>query len=270
MQLYVLLFQVPSTTAEWETVMKDYYTFWNFPNCCGAMDGKHVVIRCPKKTGSYFYNYKKTFSTILFAIVDANYNFIYIDVGTNGRANDALVFSKCTFNEALENNWLNIPDHGVFVGDDAFPLRTSLLKPYSKNTLSDQEKIFNYRLSRARRVAENAFGILVSRFRIFEKPIPLKVETTELLVKTTCALHNWLRKTSTRNNPYVSEGLVDTELWEQGKILPGAWRHVTHQGLGDIKLVSSNNYKKTAASLRDDYAKRFYFTDIVPWQWKMI
>ena len=102
--------------------MQDFYTLWNFPNCCGAMDGKHIVIRCPSKSGSEFYNYSKDYSVILLAIVDANYKFMYIVVGTNGRVNDALVFSKSTFNEVLQTNALNLPK-GVFVGDDAFPLR---------------------------------------------------------------------------------------------------------------------------------------------------
>lgn len=234
------------------------------------MDGKHIVIRCPEKTGSYFYNYKKTFSTILFAVVDANYNFVYIDVGTNGRANDALVFTKCTFNEALENNLLNIPQEGVFVGDDAFPLRTYLLKPYSKKSLTLEERVFNYRLSRARRLSENVFGILVSRFRVYEKAIPLKIETTEILVKATCAIHNWLRQTSSSKIPYISDGLIDAEIWEEGRILPGTWRQTKHDGLSDITLVTSNNHKKTAAAVRDEYAKQFCSTEVVPWQWKMI
>jgi hypothetical protein len=68
--------------------MQDFHTVWNFPNCCGAMDGKHIVIRCPSKGGSEFYNYQKYHSVILLANVDANYKFIYIDVGTNGRVND--------------------------------------------------------------------------------------------------------------------------------------------------------------------------------------
>jgi len=66
------------------------------------MDGKHIVIRCPSKIGSEFCNYNKDYSVILLAIVDANYKFIYIDVGTNGRVNDALVFSKSIFNGALQ------------------------------------------------------------------------------------------------------------------------------------------------------------------------
>jgi len=78
--------------------MQDFYTLWNFPNCCGVMDGKHIVICCPSKSGYEFYNYKKDYSVILLSIVDANYKFIYIDVGTNARVNDALVFTKSTFN----------------------------------------------------------------------------------------------------------------------------------------------------------------------------
>ncbi|KAJ8926472.1 hypothetical protein NQ314_021158, partial [Rhamnusium bicolor] len=96
--------KVPTTAEEWKVIMENYNSLWNFPNCCGAMDGKHVVIRCPANTGSEYYNYKHTFSIILFAIVDANYNFLYLDVGTNGRANDASVFSK-TQDSVDTENW---------------------------------------------------------------------------------------------------------------------------------------------------------------------
>jgi len=42
--------------------MNDFNALWNFPNCCGAIDGKHVIIRCPEKSSSEFFNYKKSFS----------------------------------------------------------------------------------------------------------------------------------------------------------------------------------------------------------------
>lgn len=265
------MLQVPNTVESWENVMRDYETLWNFPNVCGAMDGKHVTIRCPPNTGSQYFNYKKDFSTILFAIVDANYNFIYIDVGTNGRVNDAAVFAKSTFNEALQNNSLNIPEQGIFVADDAFPLRTNILKPYSRcGPLTEKQKIFNYRLSRARRVVENTFGILVSKFRIFEKPIPLSIQTTEQVVKTTCALHNWLRKTSTPIHPYIPRDMLDVESWEEGRVQPGTATQHPHSGLEEISHGASNNYSRAAGEVRNYYAERFVTTDIVPWQLKMI
>lgn len=98
------------------------------------MDGKLVNIRCPPNSGSNFYDYKKNFSIILLAIVDANYNFIYVDVGTNGRANDAAAYEKCTFNDALSRGVLDVPDEGILVADDAFSLTTKIMKPYNRLT----------------------------------------------------------------------------------------------------------------------------------------
>jgi len=111
---------------------------------------KIFFIRCPSKSVSEFYNYKKDYSVILLAVVDANYIFIYIDVGTNGRVNNALVFSKATFNEILQTITLNLPTEGIFVDDDEFPLRKDIIKSYRmKWPLAIKERIFNYRLSRA-------------------------------------------------------------------------------------------------------------------------
>ena len=132
----------------------------------------------------------------MFALVDASYCFRYIDIGKDGRASHSTIFKNSPLNTALDQKLLNWPENGVCVGDDAFPLGTNLLKPFSKRKLSLEEKVFNYRLSRARRVVENAFGILASRFRIFLKPINLNVDTTEALVKAACAIHNWLRRRS--------------------------------------------------------------------------
>ncbi|XP_039280661.1 uncharacterized protein LOC120350589 [Nilaparvata lugens] len=135
---------VPSTKEEWELVQHKFEVQWNFPNCIGAIDGKHVQIKCPAESGSIYYNYKGTFSIILFALVDAEYNFLYIDVGANGKSNDDAVFQASTLNIAMERNTLNLPQNAVVVADDAFPLRKDILKPFSKHNLTISERIFNY------------------------------------------------------------------------------------------------------------------------------
>lgn len=106
-----------------------YFSYFSI----GALDGKHVVIQKPKRSGSLYYNYKGTFSIVLMALLDADCKFIYFDVGCNGRISDAGVFRNCSLSRALESNSFNLPGPEplpgrnmdvpyVIVADDAFPL----------------------------------------------------------------------------------------------------------------------------------------------------
>ena len=74
---------------------------WGFPNCVGALDRKHINIKCPKNTGSYHFNYEGTFSLVLLGLVDADYKFIYVDVGCNGRISDGGVSRNASLSKAL-------------------------------------------------------------------------------------------------------------------------------------------------------------------------
>lgn len=85
-------------------VADDFKNKWNYPCCIGALDGKHIALRQPPASGSEYFNYKHFFSVLLMAVVDANYKFIYVDVGAPGRAGDAGVYSDCSFREALVNS----------------------------------------------------------------------------------------------------------------------------------------------------------------------
>lgn len=71
-------------------------------------------------------------------------------------------------------------------------MKTYLLRPYPCSTINGdiEKQIFNYRLSRARRVSENAFGHLVQKFRIYFRSINLLPENGDNVVLTTCILHN--------------------------------------------------------------------------------
>ncbi|CAH2088771.1 unnamed protein product [Euphydryas editha] len=105
--------KLPQTNEEWEEVAKGFEIRWNAPHILGAIDGKHVEINKPPGSGSYYYNYKKQFSIVLMAIVNANYEFIMVDVGTNGRVSDGGVLQNTKFGQKLRNNDLNIPRPAV-------------------------------------------------------------------------------------------------------------------------------------------------------------
>lgn len=81
---------LPTPTMEqFKVNAEKYFLKWNYPNCIGAIDGKHVRIKCPNSSGSSFFNYKDFFSVVLLAIVDADCKFVAIDVGSYGREGDA-------------------------------------------------------------------------------------------------------------------------------------------------------------------------------------
>ena len=121
---------------------------------------------------------KRFHSTVLIALVDTDYKFIWVDLGANGIASDAAIFNHSEMKEVLENGAIGFPaadpvpndDRPMpyfIIGDDAFPLRTWLVKPFSKHNLTNAERLFNYRLSRGKRAVKNAFGIFSYRFRCF-------------------------------------------------------------------------------------------------------
>ena len=212
----------PPTKQDWIKMEQSFYNQWNFPNCVGAIDGKHIVIQAPQNSGSLFFNYKGTFSLVLMAWVDADYRFVFVDIGDYGSQSDGAVFKNSTLGKQFINGQMDIPgpkalpnypQGGVLphciVGDEAFPCRMDLMRPYprgtSQNRLSWPERIFNYRLSRARRISENAFGILVQRWRIFNRRIPLMPENVDLLVMACVVLHNYL--TEQRDLPALYQRL---------------------------------------------------------------
>jgi len=94
------------TESRWKEIAEDFWTYWNFPNCIGALDGKHIVIQAPPNSGSLYFNYKKTFSIVLLALVDAHYNFIAIDVGAYGKNSGGGILMHLKLGKKLEKTLL--------------------------------------------------------------------------------------------------------------------------------------------------------------------
>ena len=215
---------------DWRHIAEGFEKKWNFPHVTGAIDGKHIAIMCPKNSGSEYYNYKKFYSIVLLAVVDADYKFVFVDVGRNGAASDVQVFERTPLKKAIEEGRVGWPapdplpnDDGptpyFMIGDDAFALKEWMMKPYSRRNLTREEKIFNYRLSRARRVAENAFGILVHRFRCLLKTLEVQPDTASSITLACLMLHNLMRlcyPTLDRNQGDAGNS--------RGQVIRGAWR----------------------------------------------
>lgn len=266
----------PTTTEKWRDICKHFSDRWNFHHCLGALDGKHIAIKCPKNGGSVYYNYKGFHSIILMALVDADYKFTWVEVGIHGSAGDAQVFNNGELKEAIEHNSLNFPKADALpnddqpmpyfiAADDAFALRSWLMKPYSQRHLTDAQRIFNYRLSRARRIVENAFGILAHRFRCLLTTMQQEPSTATSIVMACVTLHNLLRV----RKPKDLRGDVDHEDSEHRQ-LPGVWRQDTALVDGSSKFA--NHTTSAAAKKQREYLTVYYSSEAgsVPWQNDMI
>eukprot|EP00057_Strongylocentrotus_purpuratus_P017407 XP_011671881.1 PREDICTED: uncharacterized protein LOC100893530 [Strongylocentrotus purpuratus] len=153
---------LPTTNEGWLEVAGDFEARWNLPHCLGGYDGKHIRLQKPNKSGSLYFNYKQFFSVVLMALVDSKYQYLWIDVGGVGHQSDAQIYNNSELKECIEAGTLGIPDPAplphddeehpmpyFFVGDYAFAMRTYMMKPYGRRNMDQQQKIFNYRLSRA-------------------------------------------------------------------------------------------------------------------------
>ncbi|GFS03054.1 protein ALP1-like [Elysia marginata] len=206
------------------------------------------------------------------AVVDANYEFIMADVGVNGRVSDGGVIAVTEFGRRLEEDALNLSEPEpieqsgnkmpfVFVADDAFAMTENLSKPYAGNNLDHDQRVFNYRLSRARRVSEIAFGIMSSRFGVFRRPIQLAPETAATITLACCYLHNFLRK---KSKHYLRAGAVDLEDANHD-VHPADWREEEHQ-LENLGTCRSRNIGAVVRGVRDSYRQYFCTQGRVPWQ----
>ena len=280
--------KVPSR-HEWISIADQFFVRWNFPHCVGAIDGKHVVIQAPALAGSSYYNYKNQHSIVLMAACDGQYRFTLVDIGAPGRNSDGGIFANSPMGVAMESGGLDLPSPSkingtslpyVFVGDEAFPLKTYLMRPFPRHDLRPtarneqqlQRSIYNYRLSRARRLIENVFGIWSARWRVFKRPIIADTNTVELYIKATICLHNWLRNfdctddSSSSDHDYNPPGFADTEL-PDGSVQDGQWRQEESGGLQPVKRTGSNMYSADAAGVRQKFTEYFSSPEgSVQWQ----
>ena len=266
----------PVTREEWLAISDDFQKKWNLPHTLGAIDGKHCAVVKPGRSGSLYFNYKKFCSVVLMGLVDANYKFLWVDVGGFGHMSDSQIFNASELKECIIDNTLDRPAPAplpqddsdfpyFFVADDAFPLRNYMMKPYSRRRLTKDETLCNYRISRARRVVENAFGIMSARWRCMLSPMQVSAENARRNVETCVVLHNIMRM----RYPQMQNAEVDRED-EDHNLIPGEWRDGIV--MGDPPQWTGNNRDNAEGKRYRDYLKHYLCSPAgsVPWQEKAI
>ncbi|CAH1995347.1 unnamed protein product [Acanthoscelides obtectus] len=192
------------TKEKWYEISTIFEKNSKFPNCLGALDGKHIRLIQPEQ--SMHYNYKHFFSLVLLAIADANYCFVWVDIGAYGKNSDSGIFNNSSLYKKLTERSLDLPEPKalliqnrptvlpyVIVADEAFGMMENLMRPYGGRSLTYAKKIFNNRLTLARRYVECTFGIMCNKWRILHRPLDVNIGFAEKIVKAICTLHNYVR-----------------------------------------------------------------------------
>jgi hypothetical protein len=135
------------------------------------------------------------------------------------------------------------------------------------------KRVLNHRLSRARRIVENAFGLHAPVFRIFPKPTEIKVDSTVVDIVLTCVyFHNFLRSQPDSARYYSPQGCFDDEDARTSEIIGGSWREVTSgdSAIRPLRLLPLNA-SRTATKIRDESMNYFLTVDgSIPYQNKYL
>ncbi|XP_060932360.1 putative nuclease HARBI1 [Limanda limanda] len=250
----------------WTDIAQDFWRLWNFPNCVGCIDDRRVSIRTGVDSGHHIE---------LFATCDAHHRFTMVDIASYDCEDEKRIFRSSRFGSRLLNRDLELPQPAalpgssaehphVFLGDAAFPLHDNLMRPYSGVNLDDAQKTYNYRHSRALKVIENTFDILIERWKILDRPIEYYPEKAVDVVKACIALHNMLAHNdaaeSPTGRPYIPPNVTDTTE-ASGELLPGDWRSpvTRHTNLRDPGRVCCTRASKSAIAARNNL-KSFFLT----------
>ncbi|XP_058823886.1 putative nuclease HARBI1 [Topomyia yanbarensis] len=196
-----------------------------FYNCVGSIDGKHIAIHKPEHSGALYYNYKGFYSIVLLAVANARKEFIMVDADPAPLPGTS---DKFPF---------------VFVADEAFALDVNVMKPYALKALDKNRLVYNEKLSRARVTIENAFGILASRFGVFQKPIYLSPEKSAIVTMAACYLHNFLAQ---ENPDYFHINCCEESC---DRTIPS------------VKSTLSRNSTTNAKEIREKYCSYFNHAD---------
>ncbi|XP_050664336.1 uncharacterized protein LOC126964989 [Leptidea sinapis] len=235
-----IFLQFPRSKEEWKDVAKVFEKRWNFPHCLGAMDGKHIAIFLLSTINI------STIKTIiawcywqsLMEIID----FFYLCIPTE---------------TVVANSTKKLPY--VFVADDAFPLRTDLTKPFRQADLTtNKTRILNYKQGALSKMRLGSWHLDLKIYTI----ISLDPKRIESVVMASCALHNYVMKTS--ESSYCQQECFDVENVDDGSITQGY--DTMNSAIVNLQRRNLGNTSIAAKKVREEYMEYFASEGSVPWQ----
>ena len=184
------------------------------------------------------------------AVVDHQYRFLDIYVGWPGSVHDARVFAHSSLYNKGESGTLLLSgvktiQPGIdlplyIIGDSAYPLLNWLMKPYPQSLATTRNQItYNYRISRARIVVENAFGRLKGRWRRLLKRNDMIVENVSTVVAAACVLHNLCEM---HNEPF-NDSWLTTDTNEQPQSQANVQQSTSQQSAHQIQAALEEYFK---------------------------
>lgn len=191
-----------------------------------------------------------------------------VDIGAEGRQNDGGVFKNSDVGRHFEESGFNLPNPTpveidgptlpyVLLANEAFPLTSYMIIPYPRNDKLDlRKKVFNYRLNRARRVVESAFGILAARWRIYRRHIIANIANARKIIQATVALHNFI---ITNEEKFLSKNIYT-------HITP-ANDNIVSQGFSSLP-VSRGRSINSGIEVRNAYSEFFIGNGALSFQWE--
>ena len=240
------------------------------PHTIGCIDRKHVRIECPKLSRTLYYNYNGFYSLVLMAVCDTNYCFSLIDIGQYSSNNDSRVLATSKMGQLCKDNEMNLPSSSkifesddfdftyFLLGDEIFLLKPWLMWQFPGKNATKEERVYNYRHSRARGCIENAFRILSARWRIFQKKIRATVKHFESYTLACLALHNYLCQT--KNAGYSPSGFADS---------PFEWRSLNNRNnaFEDLSRTYGSRVAREALEIRSELKHYMNSQEgSLPWQ----
>ena len=235
-------------------------------NICDQFFCKHVRILQTSGTSSNYYNYKGFFSVVLPAVVGANAEFIFADVGCQGRISDGGVLRNSQFYKALERDMLNIPPPKQLPLEDGF----DDLKPAIPFTLLVMMRSASQRPSPNHNRTEDKLRKRGSstgfRARVYHTTLNVKPESATSIVHATLVLHNYLLTKCP--NEYVPTRSMDVQS-EDGEIVDGSWRQEATGNMENLTIPGSN-HPRNATEMRDCLSQYVNGIGQVPWQWTVL